>query len=291
LSDWVKANVKNAFLRAILIALLDILYIARLGLTFESIGRNLLRFLEVVGGIFGLHIRSLFLLFLPPYRFREMLRQMVIAGWQSIPLIAIVLGFIGLITVLELDFQLSRVVGNTDYVPGFAGILIFREFGPTVVAAMLAARVGAGWSAEIGNMKITEQIDAMLLAGVNPVKYLVVPRVVASAAMLFAMSVLGASVAFFAGWVVSRADFSFWAYYAMMAKFVKLADIGALFTKALVFSPVIPVTASWYGFRAQGGARGVGEATTKAVVTSILIIILLDFMLNALSQKLLRTVL
>jgi phospholipid/cholesterol/gamma-HCH transport system permease protein len=291
LSDWVKANVKNAFLRAILIALLDILYIARLGLTFESIGRNLLRFLEVVGGIFGLHIRSLVLLFLPPYRFREMLRQMVIAGWQSIPLIAIVLGFIGLITVLELDFQLSRVVGNTDYVPGFAGILIFREFGPTVVAAMLAARVGAGWSAEIGNMKITEQIDAMLLAGVNPVKYLVVPRVVASSAMLFAMSVLGASVAFFAGWVVSRADFSFWAYYAMMAKFVKLADIGALFTKALVFSPVIPVTASWYGFRAQGGARGVGEATTKAVVTSILIIILLDFMLNALSQKLLRTVL
>lgn len=291
MSEWVKAKVKNAFLRAILIALLDILYIARLGLSFESIGRNILRFLEVVGGIFGLHIRSLILLFLPPYRLREMLRQMVIAGWQSIPLIAIVLGFIGLITVLELDFQLSRVVGNTDYVPGFAGILIFREFGPTVVGAMLAARVGAGWSAEIGNMKITEQIDAMLLAGVNPVKYLVVPRVVASAVMLFAMSVLGASVAFFAGWVVSRTDFSFWAYYTMMAKFVKLTDIGALFTKALVFSPVIPVTASWYGFRAQGGARGVGEATTKAVVTSILIIILLDFMLNALSQKLLRIVL
>jgi len=291
MSDWVKARVKNAYLRAIIIALLDILYIARLGLSFESVGRNLLRFLEVIGGIFWLHIQSLILLIFPPYRIREMIRQMVIAGWQSIPLIAIVLGFMGLITVLELDFQLSRVVGNTNYVPGFAGILLFREFGPTVVFAMLASKVGAGWAAEIGNMKITEQIDAMELASVNPVHYLVVPRMVASAAMLIAMSVIGASVAFFAGWLVSRADFSFAAYYMMMAKFVKMTDVGTLFTKALIFSPVIPITAAWYGFRAQGGARGVGEATTRSVVTSILIIILLDFMLNALADKFVRIVL
>jgi len=291
MSEWVKTRVKNAYLRAILIALLDILYIARLGLTFESIGRNLLRFLETVGGIVWLHVQSLVLLIFPPYRIREMIRQMVIAGWQSLPLIAIVLGFLGLITVLELDFQLSRVVGNTNFVPGFAGILIFREFGPTVVACMLASRVGAGWAAEIGNMEITEQIDAMELASVNPVHYLVVPRMVASAAMVISLSVIGASFCFFAGWLVSRADFSFWAYYAMMAKFVKMTDIGATFTKALIFSPVIPITAAWYGFRASGGARGVGEATTKAVVSSILIIILVDFVLNALADKFLQVVL
>ncbi len=291
MSEWVKERVKNPYLRAVIIALLDILYFARLGLSFENIGRNILRFFEVVGGLVWLFFQSIFQLFLPPYRVREMIRQMEIAGWQSIPLIGLVLGFIGLITILELNFQLFRVVGNIDYVPGFAGILIFREFGPTVVSAMFAARVGAGWSAEIGNMKITEQIDAMVLAGVNPVHYLVVPRLLASVVMLFALSIMGAGFAFLAGWLVSVQNFSFWQYCIMMSKFTKLTDLGSLFTKALVFAPVVPITSAWYGFRARGGARGVGEATTQALVTAILIIIILDFILNSVADKLLHIVL
>ena len=291
MSEWVKERIKNPYLRAVVSALLDILYFARLGLSFENIGRNALRFFEVVGGLVWLFIQTLVQLFLPPYRFREMIYQMEIAGWQSIPLIGVVLGFIGLITILELNFQLFRVVGNTDYVPGFAGILIFREFGPTVVSAMFAARVGAGWSAEIGNMKITEQIDAMELAGVNPVHYLVVPRLLASVFMLFALSVMGAGFAFLAGWLVSMQNFSFWQYYIMMSKFTKLTDLGSLFTKALVFAPVVPITSAWYGFRAKRGARGVGEAATQALVTAILIIIILDFILNSVADKLLHIVL
>jgi len=291
MSEWVKKKVRNPYLRALVLGLLDILYIARLGLSIEGIGSNFLRFFEAVGGIVWLFIKSLLQIFLPPYRFREMLKQMEIAGWQSIPLIGITVGFIGLVTVLELDYQLYRVVGNIDYVPGFAGILIFREFGPTVVSAMFSAKVGAGWSAEIANMKITEQIDAMELNSVNPIKYLVVPRLLASVVMLVALSVVGASFAFFAGWIIARQDFSFWAYYIMMSKFVKFTDLGTLFTKALVFSPVVPITSAWYGFKAEGGARGVGEATTKSVVTSILIIILLDFILNTLADKLLKIVL
>jgi len=291
MTEWVHQKVKNAFLRAVLIGLLDIFYIARLGLTFESIGSSLLRFFEVIGGIVWLFARSLFFLFLPPYRLREILKQADAAGWRTIPLIAVVLGCLGLITVLELNFQLARVVGNTSYVPGFAGILIFREFGPTVVAAMFAAKVGASWAAEISNMKITEQIDAMEMSSVNPINYIVVPRLVASAVMIVALSAVGAAFALLLGWFVSRQDFSFFAYYAMMSRFTKYTDMGTLFTKALVFSPVAPICAAWYGFRAQGGARGVGESTTKAVVTSILMIIVLDFFMNSLADRLLKVVL
>jgi len=291
MSDWIRARVKNSFLKGLLVGLLDIFYIARLGLNFENIGDNLLRFFEVVGGVVWLLLKSLLLLLLPPFRPGQILRQMENAGWKSIPLMAAVLGFIGLISVLELNFQLSRVVGNTSYVPGFAGILIFREFGPTVVAAMFATKVGAGWAAEIANMKITEQIDAMEMSSVDPVNYLVVPRLIASGVMLVALSAIGASVALLLGWLVSRQDFSFWSYYLMMSKFTRYADVGTLFIKALVFSWVAPITAAWYGLRGQGGARGVGEATTKAVVSSILIIILLDFFMNSLADKLLKIVL
>jgi len=291
MAEWAHKHVKNAFLRTLLVGLLDVLYIARLGLTFESIGDNLLHFFESIGGVVWLFLRSLLFLVLPPFRLREILKQTDAAGWRSIPLIGAVLGFIGLIIVLELNFQLSRVVGNTAYVPGLAGILAFREFGPTVVACMFAAKVGASWAAEISNMKISEQIDALEMSSVNPVNYLVAPRLVASAVMLFALSAIGASVALLLGWFVSRQDFSFMAYYIMMSKFTRYAEVGTLFTKALVFSPVVPVCAAWYGLRARGGARGVGEATTKAVVTSILIIIVLDFFMNSLADKLLKIVL
>jgi phospholipid/cholesterol/gamma-HCH transport system permease protein len=291
MSEWVRARVKNVYLRGLLIGLWDIFYIARLGLSFENIGSNLLRFFQTVGGVSWLLLRSLLALLLPPYRFREMFKQMEMAGWRSILLVGAVLGFLGLITVLELNFQLSRVVGSTTFVPGFAGILIFREFGSTVVAAMFAAKVGAGWAAEISNMKISEQIDAMEMSSVNPVNYIVVPRLVASATMLIALSVMGTAAAVLLGWFVSRQDFSFWSYYTMLGKFTKLTDLGTLFTKAMVFSPVVPICSAWYGFRAQGGARGVGEATTKSVVTSILIIILLDFFMNAAADKILRIVL
>jgi phospholipid/cholesterol/gamma-HCH transport system permease protein len=245
----------------------------------------------VIGGVVWLFIKSMLFIFVPPYRFKEIFKQMDAAGWRSIPLIGAVMAFMGLITVLELNFQLSRVVGNTSYVPGFAGILIFREFGPTVVAAMFAAKVGASWAAEISNMKITEQIDAMEMSSVNPINYLVVPRLLASATMVFALSAIGAAFALLLGWLMSRQDFSFMAYYLMMSKFTRYTDVGTLFTKAIVFSPVVPICAAWYGLRAQGGARGVGEATTKAVVSSILIIILLDFFMNSLADKLLQIVL
>jgi phospholipid/cholesterol/gamma-HCH transport system permease protein len=200
MSEWIR-KINNPTLRMMARALDQVLYVARLGLSFRSIGDNLLGFLKTVGGIAILLLQTLYHLPRPPYRVRALLEQGVVAGWNSIPLIAVTLGFMGMIVMLELEFQMTRVLNNVSLIPGVAGIMFFREFGATVVAAMLAAKVGAGYTAEIGGMKTTDQIDALELMGVSPVHYLVVPRFLAGMAMQVALSVIGLFSAFIMGYL------------------------------------------------------------------------------------------
>ena len=281
---------QNRSVRLVGRTLAQISYLARLGITVEGIGDNLLRFLEVMGGGLLLLFQTLLQLPRPPYRWREVLRQALVVGWQSVPLIAVVLGFLGMITVLELNFQLSRVIHSIEYVPGVAGIMMFREFGPTVVACMLAAKAGAGFTAELASMKNTEQIDALELLSVNPVHYLVVPRFAATVAMQVALSVIGVTVAFFSGFLVSQPSFNFQSYLTSVHHFVRVEDFINLISKALLLGAVVPIVACFYGFHSASGAKGVGEATTKAVVTSILVVIILDFTINVVADKLLGIV-
>jgi phospholipid/cholesterol/gamma-HCH transport system permease protein len=280
----------NRTLRVIYFTLEQIFFIARLGLTFHSIGKNILSFLQIIGGISILYIRTLLALPRPPYRIREIIKQMWVVGWQSVPLIITVLGFMGMITILELNFQLSRVIHDVRFVPGFAGVLMFREFGPTVVAAMMATRVGAGFAAEIGNMKNTEQIDALELLSIDPVHYLAVPRFVANVTMQVALSVIGVFAAFVFGFFISQPRFNFQSYLFTMQNFVGFEDFFNLIGKAFVLGMVVPIVACYYGFRCTGGAKGVGEATTRSVVTSILIIIILAFTMNVVADMLIEVV-
>jgi len=281
---------QNRSVRLIGRTLAQILYLARLGITIEGIGNNLLRFFEVAGGGITLFFQTLLQLPRPPYRLREILRQALNVGWQSLPLIAVVLGFLGMITVLELNFQLSRVIHSIEYVPGVYGVVMFREFGPTVVACMIAAKVGAGFTAELASMKNTEQIDALELLSVNPVHYLVVPRFVATVAMQVALSVIGVTMAFVTGFLVSQPRFNFQSYLTAMSHFVRVEDFINLLSKALLLGAVVPIVSCYYGFHSASGAKGVGDATTKAVVTSILVIIILDFTISVFADKLLGIV-
>jgi len=277
---------KNPTVRVIWRAIAQILYIARLGLTFESIGDYLLSFLEVLGGILTLLVQTLYHLIRPPYRIRALTTQMVIAGWNSIPLIAVTLGFLGMIVMLELDFQMTRVLNNVSLIPGVAGIMFFREFGAVVVACMLAAKVGAGYTAEIGGMKTTDQIDALELSGISPIHYLVVPRFVACLFTQASLSVIGLFAAFVMGYLASINTFNYMTYLGTMNQYVDWPDFTTMVLKSMALSWVVPITACYYGLRCRGGARGVGEATTKAVVTAILIIIILDFTIGVIADTL-----
>ena len=285
------AWIKNPTLRVIYATIVQILWVARLGLSIEGIGQGLLLFLATTGGIVKLFVETLLAAPRPPYRIRLLLAQAVVVGWQTIPLICVTIGFLGMITILELNFQLSRVIHNTSLVPGIACLLFFREFGPTVVAAMIAAKVGAGFTAEIGGMKTTDQIDALELLGVSPVAYLVVPRFAACVAMEVALSIIGVFTAFLTGYLASFTAMSFQTYLGTANAYVGWPDFINLMLKALPLGCVVPITSCYYGFKCQGGARGVGEATTKAVVTSILIIIVMDFTISAIADKLVNAVL
>jgi len=283
-------RIKNPTLRVIVLTLDQLLYIARLGLSFESIGNNLLKFLETMGGIVMLLFETVLCLPRPPYRIRLLIRQAAVVGWNSLPLIVATLAFLGMIVMLELKFQLSNLLHNVSLIPGIAGLLFFREFGPTVVTAMVAAKVGAGFTAEIGGMKTTDQIDALELMGINPVHYLVLPRFLACMVMQVCLSIIGLFSAFMMGFLASMSTFNYQTYLGTMNAYVGWPDFVNLILKALALGWVVPITACFYGFRCQGGAKGVGEATTKAVVTSILIIIILDFTISAIADKLVTAV-
>lgn len=290
MSDWIK-NIENPRVRMVLRAVDQVLYVARLGLSLRGIGDGLLNFLEAVGGIAILFLETLWHLPRPPYRVRSLVAQAAVAGWNSLPLIGATLGFLGMIVMLELKFQMTRVLNNISLIPGVAGIMFFREFGATVVAAMLAAKVGAGFTAELGGMKTTDQIDALELMGVSPVHYLVVPRFVACMVMQVALSVIGLFAALGMGFLSTIAIFNYKLYLGIMTDYVGWPDFITMITKALALGWVVPITSCYYGLRCQGGARGVGEATTRAVVTAILIIIILDFALGAIADKLVTAVL
>lgn len=285
------AKIKKNTWRVIYNTIAQILYVARLGLTLEGIGQHLLRFFSVTGGIVKLLVETLLCLPRPPYRVRLVIAQATVAGWQTLPLIMITLGFMGMITVLELKFQLSRLLHNVSLVPGVAGLMFFREFGPTVVAAMTAAKVGAGFTAEIGGMKTTDQIDALQLLGVNPVHYLVLPRFVACMTMQIALSIIGVFASFISGFLACLNWSNFQSYLGTMNAYVGWPDFVNLILKALVLGWVVPITSSYYGLKCTDGARGVGEATTKSVVTAILLIIILDFTISAIADKLVSAVL
>ena len=211
----------------------------------------------------------------------ELMRQMHSIGNRSIVFIAVTLGFIGMVMTYQACLQLGRVTGDYSQIGGQYLRLIVSDFGPTLTAMMLATRVGAGIAAEIGSMKVTEQIDALRMSGVLPIDYLIVPRFLASLVMTLMLSVLGATVMYAAGGLTAQASFG-----VNPATFFDLSYIrprhAALFVvKAAAFGAAIPVVAGFCGLRARGSSEGVGWATTAAVIGGSFAVILLDFLLSA----------
>ena len=241
--------------------------------------------LQTVGGITTLLWETLFFLFRPPYRIRETFRQMKVIGLETTPLIIVVLAFVGSVVMMELRYQLMRLIHTVEWVPGFAAIFMFREAGTAVVGAMVASRAGAGMAAEVGSMQITEQVDALRLLRANPVHYLVVPRFVAGVVMMEVLAVIGVATSLFFSYLFCMDVHNPMSFIDMARRFTESWDLVVVFKKAFFFGMAVPIISCYYGFEAKGGAQGVGIATTKAVVYSILTVIILDFILTG-SEKL-----
>jgi phospholipid/cholesterol/gamma-HCH transport system permease protein len=212
----------------------------------------------------------------------EIWNQLYSIGNRSVVFIVVTLGFIGMVITYETCLQLTRV-GIADFsMVGSQYIkLVVTDFGPTLTAMMLATRVGAGIAAEIGSMKVTEQIDALRMSGVLPIDYLIVPRFLASVVMTLMLAVLGASVMFGAGGLTAKYSFGVNPSLFFDLHLLRPRHLILMVIKALTYGAAIPVVAGFCGLRARGSSEGVGWATTAAVIGSSFAVIALDFFISA----------
>jgi phospholipid/cholesterol/gamma-HCH transport system permease protein len=211
----------------------------------------------------------------------ELSRQMYAIGNRSILFVVVTLGFIGMVMAYEACLQLSRVVGDFSQVGSQFARLIVSDFGATLTGMMLATRVGAGIAAEIGSMKVTEQVDALRMSGVLPIDYLIVPRFVASIVMTLALTVIGSVVMYAAGGLTAQYSFGVNPNSYFDLHLVRPRHLVLLVIKAASYGAAIPVVAGFCGLRARGSSEGVGWATTAAVIGSSFSVIALDFTISA----------
>ncbi|PWU20234.1 MAG: organic solvent ABC transporter permease [Bdellovibrio sp.] len=220
--------------------------------------------------------------FRPPLRIRETVQQLYFIAVQSLPIILFCVCFAAMVTILESSFHMKLVIQNDSMVPGFAAMLILRELGAVVTALLVTSRVGAGIAAEVGTMKITEQIDALRMLGIRPIHYIVVPRLIASVIGLAILTIIANLVCLFVAFLVSEIYLGFTSglFITGLVRFIHFQDLVFSIIKGACFGFVIPLVSCHFGFLCASGAEGVGLATTRSVVASSVIIIILDFVLS-----------
>lgn len=243
---------------------------------FEDVGEFTLKWLGIIGEVVLLVGETFSMLRRPP-RFKHIIAQMAHLGADSLPIVSLTLLFTGMVMTLQVAHEFIRF-GAQATIGGVIAIAIGRELGPVLVGVVAAGRVGSAITAEISTMKVTEQIDALRVMAVNPVEYLIVPRMIACMLMVPLLTVFGDLIGVLGGWgvAVSNQEISTYIYWDSIEVLVKMHDVTGGLIKAAAFGVVIAVLGCYCGLKAPEGAEGVGIATTRSVVSSIIVI----FMLN-----------
>jgi phospholipid/cholesterol/gamma-HCH transport system permease protein len=242
--------------------------------------RHLLSF---CGGSVSLLLRTLRSAFTPPFHFSLLVDQCFSLGIRSSFLVFITALSTGFVMSLQFGYGLERFGGKL-YVPKIVGMSIMRELGPVLTCLMLAGRVGSGIAAEVGSMNVTQQIDAIRALGTDPIKRIVIPRVLAMLIMAPILTVFADLVGILGGLIIALTELnisaSFYIYEGLTS--LKLADFTLGISKTFLFGLLISLTGCYYGLNTTGGTQGVGRATNHAVVTSSVLIVIFDFILTKL---------
>jgi phospholipid/cholesterol/gamma-HCH transport system permease protein len=252
----------------------------------------LLRLATGVGDFFTLGQRATRFTAARPFYWREVLRQMDRLGVGSLPILVLTGGFTGMVLALHSSVELRRF-GADIYVGNLVGASMIRELGPVLAGLMVAGRAGSGIAAELGSMRVTEQIDAMESMGTDPIKRLVTPRLLALVIMLPVLTVITDAVGIFGGLIVAvtRLDIASETY--IEGVITTIAQSGFLLgvfpndfvlglVKPFVFGGIIALTGCYYGLNVRGGTEGVGQATTRTVVIASISILAVNFFLTQL---------
>lgn len=250
---------------------------------FDYLGFHFIRFLQESGKIAILFVQTLILMFRPPLGMRQALSQMEEIGVRSIPVVAITAAFTGMVLALQSFTGFKRFNAET-LVGTVVALSVTRELGPVLTGLMVSGRVGSAMAAELGTMRVTEQIDALYTLATNPIKYLIVPRFLASLIMVPILVIFADVIGIMGGYFVSVEVLGTnpTIYIRRTWDYLELNDIYSGLLKACVFGMIMAIISCYQGFYTEGGAEGVGKATTKAVVLSCLLILISNYFITAL---------
>jgi phospholipid/cholesterol/gamma-HCH transport system permease protein len=249
----------------------------------EVVGRRTSGVLTEIGSVLIFFGQTLRWTFSRPFYAKSVLKQMEQIGFNSIPVVVTTALSTGMVLALQSYTGFKRF-GAETLIGAVVGLSMTRELGPVLTGLMVAGRAGAAMAAELGTMKVTEQIDALETLATNPMKYLVVPRFIASTVMMFFLTILGMMIGITGGYFVGVKVLGSnpVTYINNSINNTEVTDIWYGLIKALVFGAVVGLIGCYKGFHTEGGAEGVGKATTGAVVVSCMLILILDYFLSAL---------
>lgn len=247
------------------------------------IGRFFIALFGEIGRIFLFAAQAVPACFMPPVYGRLVVQQMLRIGYFSLPVVGLTAFFTGGALALQIFIGGNRY-GAEAFVPQIVVLGITRELGPVMAGLMVAGRVSAAIAAEIGTMRVTEQIDALVTLSTNPFKYLVAPRLIAAVLSMPVLVAIADIIGVMGGWVVGiySLDFNSAVYLKNTADFIKMDDVTSGLWKAAVFGFIIALMGCYHGYNSKGGAQGVGAATTNAVVSAAILILAANYFMTSL---------
>ncbi len=249
---------------------------------FERLGLMAEKAVVTTGQIIIMLFQAVYYLFLPPFKFRNMFKQMEFVGVRSLFVVVLTGSFTGMVLAMQ-GYNALKRFGAESLVGPTVALSMARELGPVLTGLMVTGRAGSAMATELGTMRVTEQIDALYTMAINPVKYLVTPRIVAGVLMLPVLAIITDFVGVLGGYFVGvkLLGINPGVYIGRTIDFVSVNDIFYGLTKSAVFGLIITLISSFQGYHASGGAEGVGRAATSAVVLSCVLILVSDYFLTS----------
>ncbi|MEK9707717.1 MAG: ABC transporter permease [Alphaproteobacteria bacterium] len=248
----------------------------------RAIGRGTIAAFALIGRIAGFAGAGLYHCVTPPFFPRLVIRQMIEIGYYSLPVVGLTAIFTGMVLALQ-SYSGFAFAGES----AIANVVVWgitRELGPVLAGLMVAGRIGAAMAAEIGTMRVTEQIDALTTLSTNPYKYLVAPRLIAGITMLPLLVIVADVIGVLGGFIVSIYDFGFNPSTYLKSTWDSVDTLGFVsgLIKAGTFGFLVALMGTYHGYNSKGGAQGVGQATTNAVVSASILLLLFNFIITAL---------
>ncbi|GFE59324.1 ABC transporter permease [Geobacter sp. AOG1] len=249
----------------------------------ERIGKKILNFCDIVGDLLIMFSQTLYFFREAPRNLQSIFTQIAIIGYETVPVASVMAFFVGMVLALQTGVELNKY-GGQNIIGAIVGHSMVRELGPVMTSFLVAGRAGSAMAAELGVMRVYEEIDALKTLDINPVRYLIMPRLIASLICVPALVIYSDAIGIIGGAIISNLHpkifVSYTTYYDSLTDALKIREVGNGLIKSVAFGGIIAQVCCYVGFKTSGGARGIGLSTTRSVVWSFMLILVADYLLT-----------